>query len=1047
VKGDLRRIVVIFLLHLVLLCPLSAQGWSDGFETYTAGSFPSMWSPDANASDSRSNYVSSTVYHGGTKSLQLYGIVGGCWAAVAYRPLTISPPYEVEVTIRTGNDSLSGCHPNRALIGVRKGFTWTNPEREIVRFDGNGNIKSSAGNVLQTYATSTWYGIRIRYERPSSDQVRISYWINEVYKGVEILTADAEEDQFTNFEFNVDEGTAWLDDVVIRSDSSLVRPTVATSAAGQVTSSSATLNGSVNPNGVETSAWFDWGTSSALLSYDSTLSKSIGSGSSAVSISETLTGLSPATTYYYRAVAQDSVGTQADSILSFRTSTIPPTVATAAAASVTSSSATLNGSVNPNGSSTTAWFEWGTSGTLETYSSTAAQSIGSGASAVSDSASLTGLGLDTTYYYRVVGQNSAGIERGYILDFTTTVNLPTVTTTAATSITLISATLNGSVNPNGVATNAWFEWGTNSALFSYDSTPSKPIGSASSAVSIVETLTGLDPATTYYCRAVAQNSEGTQRGSIFDFMTRIATPTLALPANGAVDVETSVVLTWNPSHGATEYHLQLSTGRNFALLIVDDSTLISPWRQVRALANNTMYYWRVSASRPGGKSDFTPQPFSFKTTSTLAFSNTTVQNFPANPTASTDYRLVSFPGTTGFLVNQILTGSQKTDWRIFAETGGPSDSHLRELTTGDSLNTGKGYWLLEKGPLSFSQNVTMPQLDTFGLSSVAIDTGWNIVGDPFDQAVRWSGVRAENGSNLEALWNYSGASGFQQDTLLQPFQAYYFYNGSQLQSLRIPYPFQGLQIPSSKVLPLDWKVQLIYQSDTNIDAQNYIGVSRNVEEGLGKPNEHKPPTFGDQGFLYFYRPELDSRNAIFSTDFRGSLGDGQVWNFEVHDPKLSRAKIRILGFDQVPNDYDIVLINLQNSVRVNVRERNDYEYQTVSDKMLFKVIIGKKAFAEGELEKVFPKKFQLEQNYPNPFNPSTSISFSVPTQARARVEILSILGQRLATLGEGQYSPGVYTLFWDATNQGSGGVASGVYFYRLIVDGKPLQTRKMLLLR
>jgi hypothetical protein len=96
-----------------------------------------------------------------------------------------------------------------------------------------------------------------------------------------------------------------------------------------------------------------------------------------------------------------------------------PTVTTAAASSVMSNSAAVNGSVNPNGASTSAWFEWGINSTLSSYNTTATQSLGSGTETVSVRENLIALNPTTTYYYRVVGQNTAGTQRGSILSFTT----------------------------------------------------------------------------------------------------------------------------------------------------------------------------------------------------------------------------------------------------------------------------------------------------------------------------------------------------------------------------------------------------------------------------------------------------------------------------------------------------------------------------------------------------------------------------------------------------------------------------------------------------
>lgn len=100
-----------------------------------------------------------------------------------------------------------------------------------------------------------------------------------------------------------------------------------------------------------------------------------------------------------------------------------PLVITDAASNVSSTSSILNATVRPNGLSTTAYFEWGTSSSLSSFSTTTSLPIGSGISAVSVMDTLKGLSGNTTYYYRVVGQNTSGTERGSIVAFTTALTL------------------------------------------------------------------------------------------------------------------------------------------------------------------------------------------------------------------------------------------------------------------------------------------------------------------------------------------------------------------------------------------------------------------------------------------------------------------------------------------------------------------------------------------------------------------------------------------------------------------------------------------------
>lgn len=133
----------------------------------------------------------------------------------------------------------------------------------------------------------------------------------------------------------------------------------------------------------------------------------------------------------------------------------------------------------------------------------------------------------------------------------TVIGPPLVTTSVATNVTTTTATLNGSVNPNGGVTTAFFEWGTNSDLSNPQTTPSQSIAAGNTAQPISATLTGLNPGTTYYFRAVAMNSAGTTRGSILNFTTQVACPTVTgvNPASGTVG--SNVIITGTNFTGVT----------------------------------------------------------------------------------------------------------------------------------------------------------------------------------------------------------------------------------------------------------------------------------------------------------------------------------------------------------------------------------------------------------------------------------------------------------------------------------------------------------------
>jgi len=190
-------------------------------------------------------------------------------------------------------------------------------------------------------------------------------------------------------------------------------PIVSTLPASSVTSSSADMNGSVNPNGATTSAYFQYGPTT---NYGYSTGSATGI-TSTESVYSTWSGLSPNTTYHYRIVASNSGGTTYGNDMPFTTSTAQaaPTATTLAATSITSSSATLNASVNPNGAATTVYFQWGT--TTSYGSSSTPGSIGTQSFTLNYP--ISGLSPNTLYHFLIVAYNSGGTNYGSDLTFTT----------------------------------------------------------------------------------------------------------------------------------------------------------------------------------------------------------------------------------------------------------------------------------------------------------------------------------------------------------------------------------------------------------------------------------------------------------------------------------------------------------------------------------------------------------------------------------------------------------------------------------------------------
>jgi hypothetical protein len=95
---------------------------------------------------------------------------------------------------------------------------------------------------------------------------------------------------------------------------------------------------------------------------------------------------------------------------------------------------------------------------------------------------------------------------------------------------------------------------------------------------------------------------------------------------------------------------------------------------------------------------------------------------------------------------------------------------------------------------------------------------------------------------------------------------------------------------------------------------------------------------------------------------------------------------------------------------------------------------------------IIPATSRLAQNYPNPFNPATIIRFSLQDNQKVRLRIFDLNGKLTRILVDGELPAGEHTISWDGRNQSGGSVASGIYFYEIMVSDK-IERKKMTLIR
>ena len=326
-----------------------------------------------------------------------------------------------------------------------------------------------------------------------------------------------------------------------------------------------------------------------------------------------------------------------DRIDIFSPNVIVPNVTYKPVSNPTTTSGTLNATIDPNngGNVTTCQFEYGTSteyslGTVRCSPDPNASPPSSNFSSQTDvNAAISGLSTETTYHYRVVVTNAKGTKYGSDQTYTPH-SVVGLRTDAATNVTAEGATLNGTLVGDGSPTSYYFEWGpTNAYGHTSAPPPGADIGSPSgpNSTPLSYELSGLAPYSTYHYRVVASNGAGTSNGEDRMFTTTPGPPSASGAA--ATEVHSDRALLHgevNPNGAVTGVHFEYVDDATYQQSGWASATSTSPdigvgmskdYASASLLVNGldpgTLYHYRVVGTNDmgSGSAEATFRTFAF----------------------------------------------------------------------------------------------------------------------------------------------------------------------------------------------------------------------------------------------------------------------------------------------------------------------------------------------------------------------------------------------------------------------------------------------------
>jgi PKD repeat protein len=365
----------------------------------------------------------------------------------------------------------------------------------------NGTVNPNDSDTTATYDYTFTWGTSSNNLTLGSDGGQISGSTSDQQVSVPAPGLDAGTTYFFQLCAQNDADSTDASCGLVQSFTTDDEPAVTTNAASGVGQTTATLNGSVDPNDPDDggSFTFSWGTTSGGPYNTGSQSGSFGAGTSGAAVSLQITGLTGDTTYFFQLCATNDWGTVCGGEQSFTSDSPPPTVVTGAATGITTSGATLAGTVNPNGSTVTqVFFNYGTD-TSYGSSAAASPSPGGGKTAKTVQASLSALASGTTFHYQLCATNGSGSKCGGDKTFATDQPPSAVLNADVTSgPTPLKVTFDGSdstdPNPTG-SISSWkltFGDGSTAKTGSGPSVPSSIVHTYTTACSCTARLTVTD---------------------------------------------------------------------------------------------------------------------------------------------------------------------------------------------------------------------------------------------------------------------------------------------------------------------------------------------------------------------------------------------------------------------------------------------------------------------------------------------------------------------------------------------------------------------------
>jgi hypothetical protein len=321
-----------------------------------------------------------------------------------------------------------------------------------------------------------------------------------------------------------------------------------------------------------------------------------------------------------------------------------------------------------------------------------------------------------------------------------------------------------------------------------------------------------------------------------------------------------------------------------------------------------------------------------------------------------------------------------------------------------TLQNGPGYWMKYVGAQSAGVLGTLHTTQDLALAK-----GWNMIGS-ITSEIPATMTTDPTGQITGSYYEY--ASGYNPVSVITPGKAYWVKTNAAA-TLQFRIPSSAPKLPVMEDLSKLNMITLRGNGSQNL----YLG-----DQSMVKGSYELPPA-APAGI---FDARFASQNMVET--YPSTMQSGVEYQYAINFQSSSYPVTVSWNIAKQPEGRTLVLTDGINGTIINNPMTGSGSIRITNASV--KTLVVK--LSEG-LPAV-PKAFALSQNYPNPFNPTTHMSVEMPKSADVEVAVYDILGQKIATLLNGQQGAGYHTVEWNGTNQAGLSVPSGTYFIRMISE-------------